>query len=331
MPSFIISESNKKKVESEINNLTSAQAGIGWIPFVGWIGAAAMQGDKNRLNEYLDDIDLLQQYNESLADIGGQLNIEENNVFELTGKIEDLNREKDDAEEWLEDYRQMLAGEGDEDNLLLQQDRLNQYAISQAEDDLSAYADSSALELDSLIRQGFSEYTSQRNQSALANVMASAGGSVSGAVNSAARRQQLAIRAFVGDDMVFNLESDGASISGRSGTGRMGSFAKMMLSNKAIIRNNLSKYQSAVDAAKFAYDSFRDEAADAAESNEIFLGDYDKTLERYEENLKYAQDNVKDLQSSIEETLKDAESLLEDMNRFEESAGLDITKKQEDE
>ena len=325
MSAFYTPKGNQATVQDKINELSTMQGAFGWIPFVGQVLLAGTQISKGHYQDYLEDIDLLQSYNDSLLEIQGNKIAAQNSAFEYESRIDDLNRDKIESEEFLEDYRQMLEGEGDDDNLLLQQDRINQANITNAENDLAAYRDSSALELDSLIRQGFNQYTDQRDNQAIENIYASATGSIVGAFNSAARRVRNSIRAFVGDDMRFNEEPEGTSVIRSSGDAMIGSYAKMMLSNRTIIRNNKAKLQTEIDTARFAYDSFRDQAEDAAEENEQFLEDYDKTLANYSANLSWAQSMVQHYQQAAEQTLKDASAVLEDVNEFEKKIGLELT------
>lgn len=326
MPAINVStDKNQQKVEDLIYQNTVIQAAVGWIPVVGWVAAGASADIKNHLNDYLDDLDLMTQYKNTLDEIEGNISSFQNIITENQLNIRNLNREKAEREEWLEDYEQMLAGEGDEDNLLLQQDQLLQTNITNAENDLAAYADSSALELDALIQQGYGQYAAQRGQNALANVMAGAGGSVQGVYNSTARRQILAIRAFVGDDMVFNEAAEGTDIHGKAGSAKLGSYAKAMLSSRTVVRNNLAKYQTEVDAARFTFNEWRDTAEDTAQDNEYFLEDYSSYLSIYQNNINRAQNMIAKAQAEAEAALADLGSLVEDMNKVEDQYGLDKT------
>ena len=257
-------------------------------------------------NAYLDDIDLLESYDEQLNNIQGQLIGYQNEADKYRGQIEDLTQQKTESEDWLEDYRQMLEGES-------------------AEKDLAAYRDSSALELDSLISSGFSEYTEKRNDQAIVNIYASATGSVVGAFNSAARRSRNAIRAFVGDDMKFNESAEGTSIQSRAGEGMIGSYAKSLLASRTTVKNNIAKLNTERAAAKLAFDSFRDQAADVAKENEQFLEDYDDTLSNYEKNLQAMLENISDLQASADRILANKDSVLKDVNEYEEERGWNKT------
>lgn len=321
MASRFTGSADQNRLSGRVNDLNTGitVASIAGVlnPFA-YIGVASMVGEKNAINSYLGNLDLLASYDAQLEEISGSLIASRNDLFTNQGFLSDLDSDKADFEDFLEDYRQMLAGEGDSDNLILAQDRLNQASIESAEDDLSAYRDSSALELDAAIQQGFSSYTSQRQQEAIQNIYASATGSVVGAYNGAARRTRAAIKAFVGSDMKFNQVSG----DGRS-TEMMGSFAKMMLSNRQIIRNNVAKYQSNIDAAKLAFNSYREELAEYAEEGEQFMEDYDSTRKLYEENLAYARDQITALQEKAQALLGNASSVLEDVNAFEEKHDLD--------
>lgn len=317
-----VSESGKSLAEQSIKDITSAQWGVGWIPFVGQVAAAGLEASKKSHNRYLDNIDLAQSYNETLLDIQGQLVSPSNDVFYYEGLIEDLNRQKAESEEWLEDYRQMLAGEGDEDNLLLAQDQYNQQQIENTEDELASYKDASILELDSTIQSGLQEFKSRRQAEALQSVYASASGSVMGAHNNAAKQARAAIKAFAGDDM--RLNETGAESLSEAGKGA-GSYAKLMIVTRQTIRDNTNKLQSNIDAARLTYMSFRDTAADVAEENEQFLADYDKTLENYQMNLQYAKDTMASLQAAAEAAQADLNEVVADLNEYEKNNGIDLT------
>ncbi len=304
----------------DLNTGIGITTGVAIINPFAWIGVADMNKKKKALSSYLDNIDLLKQYSDKLDEISGLMIGAKNSIFEYEGRIEDLNRAKVESEEYLEDYRQMLAGSGDSDNLLLRQDQINQANVANARADLAAYKDSSSLELDSMIRSGFDQYATARDQEAIANIYASATGSVVGAFNSAAKRTSASIRAFVGDDMVFNQEAEGTSIYGKSGAS-IGIFAQMMLSSRQTIRNNIAKLQTQIDAANLAYLSFRDQAADVAEENQIFLDDYDKTLANYESNLEFVNGQLDKWQNAAEEYLQKGEELIDDVNKYEEQQG----------
>lgn len=273
---------------------------------------------KNNYNAYLEDLDIMTDYSNRLSSIEGEKITYENNAFYYEGLIEDLNRQKAESEEWLEDYRQMLAGEGDEDNLLLAQDQYNQQQIENTENELASYKDASILELDSTIQAGLTEFKSRRQAEALQSVYASATGAVVGAHNNAAKQARAAIKAFAGDDM--RLNETGAESLSEAGKGA-GSYAKMMISMRQTIRDNTNRLQSNVDAARLTFMSFRDEAADAAEENEQFLADYDKTLANYEKNLAYAQQSMQNLQDEAQSILDSANEVMTDINEYEKDRG----------
>lgn len=289
-------------------------------PFLG-IAIADLNNQKNEANNYLNNIDILTNYDKLLqANQSSQLEYK-GDILSIKKDLSDLEYSKSQADEYLEDYRQMLAGSGDSDNLLLQQDRINKQNIANARADLAAYKDSSALELDSFITSAFSEYTNARNAEAIYNIYAGAVGTVLGTYNSAAKRTQAAIRAFVGDDMKFNEEPQGTAIRGN--TEMIGSYAKMMLSNRQLIKNNIAKLNTQINAAKLAYDSFRDQAADYAHENENFLSFYDETKSLYDETLENLESSLGNLQEEAEGILQDAEKVVEDVHNYEDKKGFE--------
>lgn len=318
-----VSSANKEHASNAINNLEAGQAWTSWIPFVGQIANAGMEYGKQKHENYLDDVDLVQGYNEQLSSIeAGKVSAQASASY-YQGLISDLQKQKEESEEWLEDYRQMLAGEGDDDNLLLAQDQYNQQQVQNSENELASYKDASILELDSLITEGVNEFKNRRQAEALQSVYASASGSVIGAHNNAAKTARAAIKAFAGNDMRFN--ETGAESLEEAGGG-VGSYAKMMVTARQTVRDNTNRLQSAVDAANLAFMSFRDETADVAEENEQFLEDYDDTLANYQAALNSALNAISSLESAAEQILADVDKVVADMNEYEEAAGLELTK-----
>lgn len=282
---------------------------------IGW------QSNEKKHQDYLDDQDLLTEYENRLNSIESSISAHRNNITSLQWELEDLEKDRTEAEDFLEDYRQMLAGEGDDDNTLLMQDQLNQENVASAENELAAYRDSSALELDSLIQEGFGQYQSQRNEQAIENLYASATGSVVGAYNSAARRTRSAIIAFVGEDMQFDEAAEGTSIQTRAGEERIGSYAKMLLSTRATRKNNIAKLDSAVKAAQIAYQDFRDEMEAAADDQQTFLDRYDTSREMLLDQIAMERQNISNLQSSALATIENAQTTLDRVNDREQSRG----------
>ena len=287
------------------------------------IAEAGFQGAENAWKDYLNDQDLLTQYEQSLNSIAGQIEDSQYNIISNQWKLEDLAHDKTVAEDFLEDYRQMLAGEGDSDNTLLLQDQYNQQQIELAENQLAAYKDSSALELDSLIQSGFEQYNNQRQEEALLNIYASASGSVIGAYGSAARRTQFAIRAFVGDDMRFNEAADGTSVLNDSTENRIGSFAKSMLAARTTVKNNIAQLESVTKAAQIAFLDFREQVENAAYEKETFLDRYDTTVAMYQHAIAKEQQNIKDLQNSALAIIEASKDTLDRLNDYE---GDDVNK-----
>ena len=297
----------------------------------GWVRAAAnifslgytesiFKKNEKKWDNYLNNAELLGSYQETLNTIAGNIQLNQNSIITNRWELEDLNHDKVLADDFLEDYRQMLAGTGDSDNTLLMQDRINQQNISNAEADLAAYRDSSALELDSMIRSGFEQYVTARDQEAVANVYASATGSVVGSFNSAAKRTRAAIRTFVGDDMVFDQKAEGTSIYGKSGAS-IGTFAQMMLSSRQTVKNNIAKLNTAVDSAKLVYQNYRDQMKESAYQSQVIVDRYGQASEMLQSAIENAQDSIKELQQSALETITNAKDIIESMNKYETNTG----------
>ena len=276
-----------------------------------------MNGEPVTTGAAFNPLGLLEQYENTLNTISGDIQASQDIILSNQWKLQDLAHDKAESEDFLEDYRQMLAGEGDADNTLLLQDQYNKQQVTNAENDLAAYKDSSALELDSLIQQGFSVYTNQRQSQALENIYASAQGSIVGAYNSAAKRSIASIKAFVGDDMRFNEAVEGTSIQSKAGEAMIGSYAKAMLSSRATIKANISKLDSSVKAAQIAYYDFRDEMEEAAYENQTFLDRYSSMVSMLNNAIKREQENIKNLQDTALSTIEKAESALDRVNEYE--------------
>lgn len=307
------------QLSDQINNPYNPD--LGWRIVAGifslGISEKGYQSAENAWNDYVTDVGLLEQYENTLNTISGDIQASQDIILSNQWKLQDLAHDKAESEDFLEDYRQMLAGKGDADNTLLLQDQYNKQQIANAENDLAAYKDSSALELDSLIQQGFSVYTNQRQSQALENIYASAQGSIVGAYNSAAKRSIASIKAFVGDDMRFNEATEGTSIQSKAGEAMIGSYAKAMLSSRATIKANISKLDSNVKAAQIAYYDFRDEMEDAAYENQTFLDRYSSMVSMLNNAIKREQENIKNLQDTALSTIEKAESALDRVNEYE--------------
>ena len=281
------------------------------------IAEAGWSYNEKQYENYLNDQDLLSQYEQNLNTISGQISASQNNILAYQWKLEDLAHDKTESADFLADYEQMLAGEGDSDNTLLLQDQLNQENITNAENELASYRDSSALELDSLIRSGFDQYTGERQNQAMLNIYASATGSIVGSYNSAARRTMNAIRAFVGNDMRFNEAPEGTSIQGKSGEAMIGSYAKMLLSSRTARKNNIAKLESTVKASQIALQDFRDQMADAAYENQTFLDRYDQTVSMYNQMIANEHQNIANLQDTALSIIENAQAALDRVNDYE--------------
>ena len=109
-------------ISSDAGKTTNPPTWLRWLVGITSLGTSEIEYSRRdrEHNAYLEDLELLQSYETELNNIQAGIISSKNDVFYYEGLLEDLDRDKAKSEEWLEDYRQMLAGEGDDDNLLLQ-------------------------------------------------------------------------------------------------------------------------------------------------------------------------------------------------------------------
>ena len=98
------SGNNKDKLTDKINDLNTGIAilsGFSVINPFSWIGVADINNQKADINNYLDNIDILDQYNQQLSQIEGDKISAENSAAYYEGLIEDLKKQKVESEEYL--------------------------------------------------------------------------------------------------------------------------------------------------------------------------------------------------------------------------------------
>lgn len=286
---------------------------VGWILALGTGGSAL--STKLVANSYED---LYTNYS-TLSETLQNYNTAQSNASYYENLIDELNEDYENSSEFVTNYEEMLSYiNGDtsisnESNLVLETMKQNQATIDTAESTLASYRESSALEINASIEEGLQEYQNQRSSQALANIYASAGGSIAGAYNSSARRTQASIRALVGDDMVFNTAADG-SVSAEG----IGTYARTMLALQSAIKTNIQTYENNIASAKLAYNTDLQTYEDSYTKALKSVNDYADTYKDYTNTLLSYQQQAEDYKTSAKETLKT-------INSAEESRGYEKT------
>lgn len=295
---FTTAKNKETKSRNEFTTAKNVAAAFLWIPFAGAAWTAMYTWGESYYNQRLE-------YYENLENAITTYNTAVGNISTYEDEIEALTKDYENASEYVANYEEMLAYlNGDtsisnENNLILQTIKQNQADITDAENTLAAYRDSSALEINATIQEGLTEYQNQRASQALANIYASAGGSVAGAYNSAARRTQASIKALVGNDMVFNTDAEGTVYA----TG-MGSYAQTMLSLQKTIKTTVQTYENNIAAAKLTYQTNLATYAESYETNKESVEDYPEELESKQNTLKYWQNIADNAKTAANEAVK---------------------------
>lgn len=217
-----------------------------------------------------------------------KLTLEQSNL-NLSG----LSSQLEERNDWLKTYQDMLSGSGD-DTLSRTKQLLEQnVALSKQKEELvkrqnAAYTEASALEVESAIKSGWSQLSEARQSQAMANVQAGATGSVVGAMTSAAIRTKEQIRKYIGNDMVFDIESEGED---------SGTFARELMSIRTNIalqvdanKLNLEAATAAISQAQLQLDTQMEEWEETAEQ---YRFDVDTSIPKQQELLQQQIDNAK--------------------------------------
>ena len=101
------------QLSDQINNPYDPD--LGWRIVAGifsfGISEAGYQSAENAWNDYVTDVGLLEQYENTLNTISGDIQASQDIILSNQWKLQDLAHDKAESEDFLEDYRQMLAGE----------------------------------------------------------------------------------------------------------------------------------------------------------------------------------------------------------------------------
>lgn len=221
-------------------------------------------------------------------------------------ELSDLSSQLSERNDWLKAYQDMLSGAGD-DTLSQTKQLLEQnIALAKQKEELikqqnNAYAEASALEIESAIKSGWLQLNDARQSQAMANVQAGATGSVVGAMTSSAIRTKEQIRKYIGNDMVFDIDS--AEEGEDSGV-----FAREVMSIRTNIalqveanRLNLEAANAAISQAQLQLDTQMEEWEETAEQ---FQFDVETSLPKRQELLQKQIDNAKQQIEYYQETAK---------------------------
>lgn len=255
----------------ELENQKKAQANKEESDAIGFIGTdeTTLQENLSAIQQYLETISGLEseisanEYNagvnnEWLADYQAMLagTADRNNV--LNNTLTELNAKVDEATGNLTEAQNNLALSNTaldlgNTRLELQTDAKNlaEKVLQQRQNESATYLQTSALQKEASVNQGYTSYAEMMKQKSLANVVAGSTGSVKGAYSSAALVQENNIRKYVGSDLKFN--QDGNFDSASSGAFAREFNALTSQINDQISLNNISILSAQADVSSAQY------------------------------------------------------------------------------
>lgn len=255
----------------ELENQKKAQANKEESDAIGFIGTdeTTLQENLSAIQQYLETISGLEseisanEYNagvnnEWLADYQAMLagTADKDNV--LNNTLTELNAKVDEATGSLTEAQNNLALSNTaldlgNTRLELQTDAKNlaEKVLQQRQNESATYLQTSALQKEASVNQGYTSYAEMMKQKSLANVVAGSTGSVKGAYSSAALVQENNIRKYVGSDLKFN--QDGNFDSASSGAFAREFNALTSQINDQISLNNISILSAQADVSSAQY------------------------------------------------------------------------------
>lgn len=255
----------------ELENQKKAQANKEESDAIGFIGTdeTTLQENLSAIQQYLETISGLEseisanEYNagvnnEWLADYQAMLagTADKDNV--LNNTLTELNAKVDEATGNLTEAQNNLALSNTaldlgNTRLELQTDAKNlaEKVLQQRQNESATYLQTSALQKEASVNQGYTSYAEMMKQKSLANVVAGSTGSVKGAYSSAALVQENNIRKYVGSDLKFN--QDGNFDSASSGAFAREFNALTSQINDQISLNNISILSAQADVSSAQY------------------------------------------------------------------------------
>ncbi len=232
----------------------------------------------------------------------------ENSITSITntlGDIQSLDATNDtyqseiaNSNEWLENYRRMLAGDRTDTSLGRELFGYEQQK-EQAERNATTYLASSAVEKQNAYDTALESYTQMLKQKSLLNVAASGSGQTEGAYSAAQLIQNQSIRKFVGNDMVFNSDGEGTSLADGS---FLMSYSALQKEITATIADNNLKIEVAQNTIKDFYENYET----MSNEKQTLIDDRTKAIELNKETIETYKQTIKNNQTNALTALKTA-------------------------
>ncbi len=251
----------------------------------------SQQEESNRINSYNASTEEL---NASITTIENTLH----NIQSAESESEKYQSEIDVSNEWLENYRKMLSGDRSDTTLGIEMRELEGSKRS-AENAKSAYIISSTEEKQSAYTAAYNEYVDKLKQQSLLNVAASGSGQLEGAYSAAQLIQNQRIRDLIGNDMMFNSDGEGISLSD-------GSFLVSYTNMQKSIALQLEEYSTAIETASGNITKQLDTYETMSKQYETTIGDRTKAIELNREAIETYKQAIRNEQTNAVTALKKA-------------------------
>lgn len=261
----------------------------------------SQQEESNRINSYNASTEEL---NASITTIENTLH----NIQSTESESEKYQSEIDVSNEWLENYRKMLSGDRSDTTIGIEMRELEGSKRS-AENAKSAYIISSTEEKQSAYTAAYNEYVDKLKQQSLLNVAASGSGQLEGAYSAAQLIQNQKIRDLIGNDMMFNSDGEGISLSD-------GSFLVSYTNMQKSIALQLEEYSTAIETASGNITKQLDAYETMSKQYETTIDDRTKAIELNKEAIETYKQAIRNEQTNAVTALKKAmETRANDMDK----------------
>ena len=214
-------------------------------------------------------------------------------------QLDTINKNITSAQDWLSLYQGMLSGE---DNILSAERDQAQDAITNSQNALTQYEESSALAVRNIFEDANDQVQSAQQSIAMANVAASATGSVVGAYKTEALKVRSDLRRFVGSDGFLNEAT---------GEGEIGTFAQELMATRTEINNTIIQLDSQLKAAQLALETWDYDTKNQAETYENDIEGYEALKDSYQIQLDTARENIETYSQTALEKIKDWKETME--------------------
>lgn len=251
----------------------------------------SQQEESNRINSYNASTEEL---NASITTIENTLH----NIQSTESESEKYQSEIDVSNEWLENYRKMLSGDRSDTTIGIEMRELEGSKRS-AENAKSAYIISSTEEKQSAYTAAYNEYVDKLKQQSLLNVAASGSGQLEGAYSAAQLIQNQKIRDLIGNDMMFNSDGEGISLSD-------GSFLVSYTNMQKSIALQLEEYSTAIETASGNITKQLDAYETMSKQYETTIDDRTKAIELNKEAIETYKQAIRNEQTNAVTALKKA-------------------------